>query len=685
MTMVRSCSLPGPEMNRHDMPPPANRAYLRALLLRVASSLVKAGAIAVSMWVSAAVVVGGLMMPGFCGQDAACFQSAVTTGTQLGTMTVAVGLLAIAFEAILLRRGMASPAQVGEITLAGPSVGRNNRKRPDAQRSNAAAALESLPHGFCMVNGSGVVVACNQAFRDLFGISAVPSPSKPLFKDLPGIKDEVLLIAEAIRAHLAADGEGTGDRLQHKCADGRLISVAFQPLPDDGWVGLFEDVTHRRILEMQTEFLAHHDTLTELANRFRFEGELRRAISAGNRHGDRFAVLCLDLDHFKAVNDKLGHAAGDEVLRAAARRLMNCVRESDIVARFGGDEFAILLNRLADISDAEILARRIITSLSLPFSVEGHEVLVGTSIGIALGNEHGSTAEQLLRSADLALYRAKTSGRNDVRFFDPAMAKELATRQALEADLRTALARDEFNLHYQPIVSLVTGKVCGYEALLRWTHPVRGLIQPGEFLQVAEQLGIMVEIGEWILHRACLDAMSWPDDLMVAVNVSAFQVRSGSLAGTISRMVQSTGFPAHRLMIEVTESVLLDDTGTIARALEDITAVGARISLDDFGTHYSSLNLLRQFRVHRLKFDNSFIANVARDETSLELVKSVIGFARILGVSTTAEGVECQEQLDKLIEIGFDEAQGFLFDGARPIADALRRMDRISVDRRIAA
>ena len=415
-------------------------------------------------------------------------------------------------------------------------------------------------------------------------------------------------------------------------------------------------------------FLAHHDALTGLPNRLMFHEQLEEALAQGGQHGG-VALLCLDLDHFKQVNDTLGHPAGDMLLKAVAGRLRGCVREGDVVARLGGDEFAVLQRGAGLAEHASRLARRIVETLGAPFDLGGDQAVIGASVGIAVATSAPCSADMLLRSADLALYRAKADGRGSFCLFESSMDEQMRARRAIERDLRDALARNEFTVFYQPVFHLRDQRVSGFEALLRWRHPRRGLVSPAEFIPIAEELGLIVPVGEWALAQACADAATWPDEVRVAVNLSPVQFHSPGLVAAVRRALGASGLPAHRLELEITESALLQNSKAVLATLHELRALGLRTALDDFGTGYSSLSYLRSFPFDKLKIDQSFVREVTHRPDCRAIVRSVLGLSRELGMTTTAEGVETEDQLDQLSRDGCTEVQGFLFDRPRPAAD----------------
>jgi diguanylate cyclase (GGDEF)-like protein/PAS domain S-box-containing protein len=429
------------------------------------------------------------------------------------------------------------------------------------------------------------------------------------------------------------------------------------------------DVTERKQAEARIAYMAHHDALTGLPNRVLFHQRLDEALVRVAPDGDSLAVLCLDLDHFKSVNDTLGHPIGDLLLRQVAERLGKCLRKSDMVARLGGDEFAIVQTPLPEPEEASRLARRLIETVSLPFDLDGHEAVVGASIGIALAPDDGEDSDALLRNADMALYRAKSEGRGTSHFFEPEMDRRLQARRLLEIDLRKAYAQSEFELFYQPLVNLKSGRVSGFEALIRWRHPERGLVSPAEFIPVAEEIGLIVPIGEWVLHEACREAATWPGDIHVAVNLSPVQFRSRGIVQAVLSALGCSGLAPRRLELEITESVLLGETDLNIATLHQLRSLGVRIAMDDFGTGYSSLSYLRTFPFDKIKIDRSFVREMVERPDCVAIVRAVAGLGASLGIATTAEGVETVEQLERVRAEGCTEVQGYLFSAPRPASE----------------
>ncbi|RXH00039.1 EAL domain-containing protein [Bradyrhizobium zhanjiangense] len=422
-------------------------------------------------------------------------------------------------------------------------------------------------------------------------------------------------------------------------------------------------VANRRVLE-----LAQTDILTGLPNRAFFLARLDELNGRLKDDGPTFSILMLDLDRFKNVNDSLGHGAGDALLRQVAQRLKSAVRASDVLARLGGDEFAVIQERCQDQRACSTeLAGRIAKLVAEPFLLPGHRVEIGTSIGIAIAPDHGSDQEQLLKKADLALYRSKSAGRNCFTIYDEAMSAELEARNTLEGDLRDAIALCQLEVHYQPFVDALSGARRGFEALVRWRHPTRGLIPPDQFISLAEETGLIVPLGEFVLRRACADAANWPPDLMVAVNLSPIQFKEAELFEMISAALADSGLPPQRLEIEITESVLLE-RGTENHAfMERLKHLGIELALDDFGTGYSSLSYLTAFPFDKIKIDKSFIRNLTHQPRSSAIISSIVTLARGLDMSVTAEGVETREEFERLKALGVNFAQGYLFGRPQPI------------------
>jgi len=470
-------------------------------------------------------------------------------------------------------------------------------------------------------------------------------------------------------------GEGGGDRAprssKHVRADGALIDLAVysRELVYGGQPAVLLaliDTTERKRAEARLSFMAQHDGLTGLPNRNLLRQQMDDALLRARRTAGKVAVLLLGLDHFKAVNDTLGHGVGDKLLRGVGKRLRSVLRDDDALARLNSDEFAVVQKGVTRPEDAVFLARRLLDAIGDPFLLDGHSVVIGASIGIALSPGDGDDAERLLKNADLALSRAKNDSRGTFSFFEAGMDARAQSRRKIETELREAIRSDALRPHYQPLIDLSSGRITGFEALVRWPHPERGLIPPAEFIPVAEETGLINAIGGLMLRRACADAAQWPDDVRVAVNLSPLQFRIGNLLALVMDTLKQSGLPPRRLELEITETLLLEKSSEVLATLHALRALGVRISMDDFVIGYSSLSYLRSFPFDNIKIDQSFVRDVAANRDAQAIVRSIISLGKGLGVTITAEGVETEAEVDCLRREGCHEGQGFLFSGARP-------------------
>jgi diguanylate cyclase (GGDEF)-like protein len=544
--------------------------------------------------------------------------------------------------------------------------------------STQDAALNNMSQGLVMFDASWKLVVCNNKYIEMYGLS------RDIVK--PGCTLRELLKHRAGRGQLRHDPDQYGVELLTKLTsrktanlvvgttDGREISIASRPMPNGGWVVTHEDITERRKAEAKISHMALHDALTNLPNRLFFHEQMKTRLAHLPRD-QKFAVLCLDLDRFKSVNDTLGHPYGDKLLRQVAERMRGCLREGDSIARLGGDEFAILQG-LKQPDDATVLAARLIETASAPFEFDGHQAVIGVSIGIAIGPTDAADADQLLKSADMALYRAKADGRGTYHFFEPEMDALVQARRALELDLRKAVVNGEFELYYQPLVNLKKQEITGFEALIRWNHPERGLVAPLEFIPLAEETGLIVPMGEWVLRQACAEAVKWPTHITIAVNLSPAQFKMRNLSQMVMSALAQSGLPAQRLELEITESVLLVDSESTLQILHQLRDLGVRISMDDFGTGYSSLSYLRSFPFDKIKIDRSFVHNLASNRDSMAIIRAVTGLSSSLGMMTTGEGVETQEELEYLKREGCTEAQGYFFSKPKPAGEILKMISK---------
>jgi diguanylate cyclase (GGDEF)-like protein/PAS domain S-box-containing protein len=541
-------------------------------------------------------------------------------------------------------------------------------RRQGEERLRVRAAMESATDAILVVDEAGTTLFANPAFLRCFGQAL---DNKTATSGLPS-----KLMDEGTAAGLAA----ALSRGQAWQAESEVLTIAgpvvpmlirASPIVDEsganfGAVVICTDLTDRRRAEARIRHMAHHDWLTGLPNRMLFRDRLNAAALESVNEGPAFAVLCVDLDRFKAVNDTLGHAAGDRLLQLVAARLQVLVRHGDTVARVGGDEFILIQFGVRQADQAVTLAERVIHDLGQPYDLGGREVQIGASVGIALAPLHGTDPDALLGFADIALYEAKSLGRCRVSLFSREMDHTRRSRAELERDLRQAVAEDRLHLLFQPQYELATGRLAGAEALLRWTDPNRGAVSPEDFIPIAEESGLIDTLGEWVLATACRDALRWPDHLRVAVNVSPAQFYAGNLITVVQRVLAETGLAPDRLELEITEGVFMQDSDLMRAALMGLKALGVRITLDDFGTGYSSLSYLRRMPLDKIKVDRSFVSALGQDPAAHALVRSIIGLAKVLGLETNAEGVETKAQIQMLRDEGCQEVQGYYFGRPMP-------------------
>ena len=543
-----------------------------------------------------------------------------------------------------------------------------------AQNLRFDAALTNMPHGLCMFDRDGRLIVSNERYREMYGLSAEQTrpgvTMRSILEAAVSRRDISVDAANYIEQRLAEARCGQAYNTENIMRDRRVIGVNHRPMPDGGWVSIHQDITAQKQAESQIAFMARHDGLTGIANRAVLLEKMDEALARQRRHGSRFTLFMLDLDLFKTVNDSLGHPVGDELLKMVAQRLSSCIRDTDTVARLGGDEFAVVATVEGDQREAAIrTANRLLGAVATPYDLDGNHLNIGTSIGIALAPEHGTTADQLVKNADLALYRAKAEGRDAWRFFDNAMGVEAHTRRAHQTDLRNALVNEEFELHYHPIVDIHTGDVASVEALIRWRHPKRGMIAPAEFIHLAEESGLINPVGEWVVRKAFADAMRWPADVKVSVNLSAVQFRKVSPIEHLCSALRESGLPPERLELEITETVLLHGNAENVETLHKLRRMGISIVLDDFGTGYSSLSYLRMFPFDKIKIDRSFVHELSRSADCAAIVSAVAGLGRSLRIGTVAEGIETEEQLLLVRTAGVTHAQGYLFGRPCPMAE----------------
>ena len=595
--------------------------------------------------------------------------------------------------------GMAAHEDITEREEMGASLklqhelGREQEENLKVRNLQFDTAINNMSQGLCFFDANHRLIVCNDRYIEMYDLPrGRVHPGTPLAEivdlrfeagSFPAMsRDEYL----KWRSNVAISAEPTDSIVELR--NGRTFKIRHRPMPDLGWVATHEDITEQRRAELKIEHMAHHDSLTDLANRVLLNERLEQALARSTAE-EMVAVHHLDLDQFKAVNDTFGHLGGDALLKTVAERLRRLVRPTDTIARMGGDEFVIVQAPVTDAAEATSLAQSTIAAMGEPFDIDSHQAVVGVSIGIAVSPADGAVPDKLLRNADLALYRAKGDGRGTFRFFEAAMDEQMQNRRTMEQDLRKALPSGEFELHFQPVVNLQSSAISGFEALVRWNHPERGLISPATFIPLAEEIGFIVPLGEWIVRQACLTARSWPDDLRVAVNISAAQFRSPGLTQIIIGALAASGVQPTRLEIEITESVLLQDKAATLAVLYQLRALGIRIAMDDFGTGYSSLTYLQSFPFDKIKIDRSFVKDITENAGSLNIVRAVAALARGMGMTATAEGVETIEQLEKIQAEGCTEMQGYLFSRPLPAADIerlfLSRQKPEGVLRRIAA
>jgi diguanylate cyclase (GGDEF)-like protein len=550
-------------------------------------------------------------------------------------------------------------------------LGQEQEERLRIRNLQFDTAINNMSQGLCFFDASHRLIVCNDRYVEMYDLQRDRVGSGTSLPEIVDMRFEAgscpaMTREEYLhwRSNVAVSHEPTDSIVELR--NGKTFKIRHRPMPDGGWVATHEDITEQRRSEVKIEYMAHHDALTDLANRVLLNERLEQALGRRIHCEELVAVHHLDLDQFKAVNDTFGHPAGDKLLKIVADRLRGIVRESDTIARMGGDEFVIVQAPITDPAAATSLAQRVIALMSEPFELDGHQAVIGASVGIAVGPGDGLRPDRLLRNADLALYRAKGDGRGTFRFFEPAMDLQMQTRRIMEQDLRKALHAGEFELYYQPVVNLASREISGFEALIRWNHPEKGLISPASFIPLAEEIGFIVPIGEWVIRQACATAARWPGNLNVAVNISAVQFRSPGLMQVIVGALAASGLEPTRLEIEITETVLLQQRETTLAVLHQLRALGIRIAMDDFGTGYSSLTYLQCFPFDKIKIDRSFVKDIAENTGSLNIVRAVAALANGLGMTATAEGVETTEQLDRITSEGCTEMQGFLFSKPLP-------------------
>ncbi|MCJ2039136.1 EAL domain-containing protein [Methylobacterium sp. J-059] len=533
--------------------------------------------------------------------------------------------------------------------------------------------LNSVRHGLLLINEHGrVILAAGQSLSLISSQNELISEGSSVRHVLRIVRNSAADHWDKVRAQLSHSFAQAASSTFEITLHERLLSIGLYPVADRGWAITFEDVTARRAAEVQADEMARHDPLTGLPNRLLLRERLKESIGRLQRTGEACAVLLIDLDRFKPVNDTLGHPMGDALLKKVADRLRSTVRPTDTVARIGGDEFVILQTSVKEAADTQALARRLVDLIGRTYMVDGHLLTIGASVGVALAPGDGSDADTLLKNADLALYRAKLDGRATYRFFEPEMDARMQARRQLELDMRQALARREFQLHYQPQLQLEGNRLVGCEALIRWQHPVRGMVSPLDFIPLAEEIGLIVPIGEWVMRQACRDAVTWPAPLSVAVNVSPAQFKSERLVEMIMSALAASGLPATRLEVEITEGVLLQHSEKTLQTLHRLRELGVRVSMDDFGTGYSSLSYLRSFPFDKIKIDRSFVSDLSGKRDGEAIIRAIAGLGKSLGMTTVAEGVETADQMERIRAEGCTDVQGYLISKPVPASEVLK-------------
>ncbi|RDV02284.1 putative bifunctional diguanylate cyclase/phosphodiesterase [Undibacter mobilis] len=590
-----------------------------------------------------------------------------------GMMDITLGIRDVIFQALIMTRKEAALAA-----------------RFEEQANRFDAALNNMSHGLCMLDARDRLQVWNERFLELLHLQnasvrvgmRISQIVRHSLRARNHNSDSVKLVVHDLVNGLRQDNF---DQFQVSLDGSRTLAISRRMMPDGGSVVIFEDVTERNNAQEKIARLARFDELTGLANRTQFRERIGDMLAAVKDRANHLAIHLIDLDRFKTVNDTLGHPIGDLLLKEVAARLTALVRPGDMITRFGGDEFVILQTNTPRQRAAHALASRIAKALKEPFHIAGHRIDVGASIGIAMAPHDGVDADELIKKADMALYAAKSNGGGNHRFFAIEMEDAAQERRSLELDLREAIALDQFQLHYQPLVDLHTGRVTTCEALLRWTHPVRGNIPPAVFIPVAEETGLIIALGEWALNRACADASSWPREVRVAVNLSPVQFRDEGLGLQVVAALAKSGLSAQRLELEVTERLLLEDNDNTLDTMHQLHALGVSLSLDDFGTGYSSLNYLRKFPFQKIKIDRSFITDLGDGRDARAIIGAVASLGAGLDKTVVAEGIETEEQMNLVRSQGCHEGQGYLFGKPMPADDIRSRLDKpIIAIRRVA-
>jgi diguanylate cyclase (GGDEF)-like protein len=609
--------------------------------------------------------------------------------TRAFSFATAAMVALIATTAVVLTRSMEQQRQTA----------RAERARLEAEAQMAAqrevlvhagrfeVALNNMLQGLCMFDANEHLIVCNSRYAKMYALPEhLTRPGVP-WRDIVAHRLSTfgyrgLDMEEVVAQHEAIDLRRVAATRSRELADGRTILIRYQPIREGGWVATHDDITERRQADERLSHMARHDVLTGLPNRLLLQERMDNAVLR-LREGGQFAILCLDLDHFKRINDTLGHPVGDALLREFASRLKAAAGPGATVSRVGGDEFAVLRPDIGGPETMQVMAESLSRTLNEPYDIAGNAINIGVSFGIALAPRDGEDGAALLREADIALYRAKSEGRRGYRFFEPGMDSELQARRQLEIEFRKALRDENFEVFYQPLLDARARTIRSFEALARWRHPERGLIPPNDFIPLAEETGLIVELGEWVLRTACREAARWPDDVRVSVNLSAHQFKAPDIVGAVRRALDDAGIPGDRLELEITETVLLGESDRTLAILHNFRDMGVRIAMDDFGTGYSSLSYLRSFPFDKIKIDKSFIQNLDQHDARA-IVRSIAALGKTLSITTTAEGVETEAQLAMVIEKGCNEVQGYLFSKPVPASEVAALLNKYNRQTRAA-
>jgi diguanylate cyclase (GGDEF)-like protein len=604
------------------------------------------------------------------------------------TLPMALALLAypgwvhkaMGFVVLLFIYGMVDiTLSIRDIIIQALTMTRKEAKlaaRFEEQAKRFDIALNNMSHGLCMLDQQDQLQVWNKRFLELLHLQGSPirvgmRVPQLIRHSIRAGNYKTRSVKQVIRELAAGLAQDTFEQFQTSPDGERVIAVSRRMMAEGGSVIILEDVTERQRAQERIAHLAKFDELTGLANRTQFRERINAMLASPEERDNQFTVHLIDLDRFKAINDTLGHPVGDKLLQEVAGRLSAVIKPEDMITRFGGDEFVVLQTATKRRQHAKSLAQRLAKALDRPFEIDGHRMDIGASIGIAMAPKDGTNADQILKKADMALYAAKNGGRGSHRFFAAEMEDAVQARRTLELDLRDALALNQFELYFQPLVDLRSGRITTCEALLRWKHPERGWVPPSVFIPVAEETGGIIPLGEWVLHRACVEAATWPHDVKVAVNLSPVQFKERTLALQVVSALAKSGLAANRLELEITERVLLEESGGTLATMEQFKLLGVGTALDDFGTGYSSLNYLHKFPFHKIKIDQSFIRDLGQERDARAIIGAVVSLGEGLGKVVVAEGIETEEQKKLVTAQGCHEGQGYLF--GRPMdADAIR-------------